>query len=203
MDPYAVLGVRAGATPDEIARAYREQAKRHHPDRVGAAGQARMTKINEAYEALRDGEQVTALPHLGGPRPMAPDAGRHRATPARGNWLPAATRKALGPELLAALLPREPVLLVTEAATWDSHDVVLVVTDQRLLWLREDAFVQRVKTLRLAQIERVDGRLKRPRKRVGELRIQPREGGRARSFSEIKPAALERLLRLLTPHAGG
>jgi DnaJ-domain-containing protein 1 len=31
-----VLGVAAGATADELARAYREQMKRYHPDRVAA-----------------------------------------------------------------------------------------------------------------------------------------------------------------------
>ena len=33
-DPYAILGVRAGATPDELTRAYRAQMKKYHPDRV-------------------------------------------------------------------------------------------------------------------------------------------------------------------------
>ena len=33
-DPYAVLGVSSGATPEELVRAYREQMKRYHPDRV-------------------------------------------------------------------------------------------------------------------------------------------------------------------------
>jgi DnaJ-domain-containing protein 1 len=33
-DPYAVLGVRAGVTPDELTRAYREKMKKYHPDRV-------------------------------------------------------------------------------------------------------------------------------------------------------------------------
>jgi DnaJ-domain-containing protein 1 len=33
-DPHAVLGVPTGASPDEVARAYREQMKRYHPDRV-------------------------------------------------------------------------------------------------------------------------------------------------------------------------
>ena len=33
-DPYAVLGVRAGVTPDELTRAYRAQMKKYHPDRV-------------------------------------------------------------------------------------------------------------------------------------------------------------------------
>ena len=53
MDPYAVLGVRPGSPEQEIAAAYREQAKRWHPDRAGADGEARMAEINHAYEVLR------------------------------------------------------------------------------------------------------------------------------------------------------
>jgi preprotein translocase subunit Sec63 len=37
-DPWAVLGVPRGASRDEIARAYREQLKRYHPDRVADLG---------------------------------------------------------------------------------------------------------------------------------------------------------------------
>jgi preprotein translocase subunit Sec63 len=37
-DPHAVLGVDPGASRDEIARAYREQLKRYHPDRVADLG---------------------------------------------------------------------------------------------------------------------------------------------------------------------
>jgi len=37
-DPWAVLGVARGASQDEIARAYREQLKRYHPDRVADLG---------------------------------------------------------------------------------------------------------------------------------------------------------------------
>ena len=37
-DPYSVLGVARGASRDEIARAYREQLKRYHPDRVADLG---------------------------------------------------------------------------------------------------------------------------------------------------------------------
>jgi DnaJ-domain-containing protein 1 len=33
-DPHAVLGVHAGATPEELTRAYRAQMKKYHPDRV-------------------------------------------------------------------------------------------------------------------------------------------------------------------------
>ena len=37
-DPWAVLGVARGASRDEIVRAYREQLKRYHPDRVADLG---------------------------------------------------------------------------------------------------------------------------------------------------------------------
>ncbi len=37
-DPWAVLGVTRGASRDEIVRAYREQLKRYHPDRVADLG---------------------------------------------------------------------------------------------------------------------------------------------------------------------
>lgn len=37
-DPYRVLEVGRGASRDEITRAYREQMKRYHPDRVNGLG---------------------------------------------------------------------------------------------------------------------------------------------------------------------
>lgn len=55
--PRAVLGVPDDATPDEIRRAFRRLAKRHHPDRAGddpAAGR-RFREIREAYEELTRG----------------------------------------------------------------------------------------------------------------------------------------------------
>ena len=38
-DPHAVLGVTRGASAEEITRAYREQMKRYHPDRVAHLGE--------------------------------------------------------------------------------------------------------------------------------------------------------------------
>jgi uncharacterized membrane protein YkvA (DUF1232 family) len=38
-DPWAVLGVARGASAEEITRAYREQMKRYHPDRVADLGE--------------------------------------------------------------------------------------------------------------------------------------------------------------------
>ena len=37
-DPYVVLGVRPGASREEVTRAYREQMKRYHPDLVAGLG---------------------------------------------------------------------------------------------------------------------------------------------------------------------
>jgi molecular chaperone DnaJ len=55
-DYYEVLGVARGATDTDIKSAYRQLARRHHPDvskdKVGA--ETRFKEINEAYEVLSD-----------------------------------------------------------------------------------------------------------------------------------------------------
>ena len=40
-DPWAVLGLRRGASAEEVARAWRALAARHHPDTGGDAGRFR------------------------------------------------------------------------------------------------------------------------------------------------------------------
>jgi DnaJ-domain-containing protein 1 len=37
-DPYAILGVPHGASPDVVTRAYRDRLKEYHPDRVAGLG---------------------------------------------------------------------------------------------------------------------------------------------------------------------
>ncbi|WP_297421141.1 DnaJ domain-containing protein [Clostridium sp.] len=57
MNPYEVLGVKPGASQDEIKSAYRKLIKQYHPDQFGDnplkdLAQEKMIQINEAYEAL-------------------------------------------------------------------------------------------------------------------------------------------------------
>jgi molecular chaperone DnaJ len=56
-NPYEILGVREGASKEEIKRAYRELAKKYHPDQYGAnplkdLAEEKMREVNEAYEYL-------------------------------------------------------------------------------------------------------------------------------------------------------
>ena len=53
MTHYEVLGVKATASADEIKRAYRREARRHHPD-VSGADDATMQTLNQAWATLGD-----------------------------------------------------------------------------------------------------------------------------------------------------
>lgn len=54
-DYYKILGVARSATQEEIQRAYRQLARKHHPDIAKTPGaEERFKEINEAYEVLKD-----------------------------------------------------------------------------------------------------------------------------------------------------
>lgn len=57
MNPYQVLGVREGASQEEIKAAYREKVKKYHPDRYAGnplqdLASEKLKEINEAYDML-------------------------------------------------------------------------------------------------------------------------------------------------------
>lgn len=54
---YAILGVPLDADNDTLKRAYRQLARRYHPDLAGPEGAIQMKRINRAYDVLSDPEK--------------------------------------------------------------------------------------------------------------------------------------------------
>src|SRR5258706_7312915 len=74
-DPYRVLGLARGASPDDIRRAYRRLVKANHPDSAGPAALPRFLAIQAAYEALENGAATRGA----GGRPTGAGSTRDRA----------------------------------------------------------------------------------------------------------------------------
>ncbi|MCI8538405.1 MAG: DnaJ domain-containing protein [Oscillospiraceae bacterium] len=56
-DPYSVLGIQSNASGDEVRKAYRELARKYHPDNyqdnpLADLAEEKMKEINEAYETI-------------------------------------------------------------------------------------------------------------------------------------------------------
>ena len=57
-DPYKVLGIDPAATDEEVKKAYRELARKYHPDNymntpLADLAEEKMKEINEAYETIQ------------------------------------------------------------------------------------------------------------------------------------------------------
>lgn len=93
-DYYEVLGVPRTASADDIKRAYRQLARKHHPDLQPAAERSqaseRLKEINEAYEVLGDAEKRSKYDALGanwkGGMDFTPPPGAEPGYARTGEW---------------------------------------------------------------------------------------------------------------------
>ena len=70
-DYYEVLGLSKGASQDEIKRAYRQLAKKYHPDINKEPGaEEKFKEINEAYDTLSDEQKKARYDQFGFDDPM-------------------------------------------------------------------------------------------------------------------------------------
>lgn len=98
-NPYEVLGIREGASQEEIKAAYKEQVKKYHPDRhqdnpLYELAEEKLQEINEAYEYLtkngsyqsgRPGTGSTGSSSQGGYNRQSPEFQEVRRNIDRGN----------------------------------------------------------------------------------------------------------------------
>jgi DnaJ domain len=175
MDPFAVLGLDPDATAEQAAEAYRRLAKEWHPDLNSGPDAARaMAQINAAYELVCSAGWQRRAHSI-----------RARRRVRRGAWLDESVRRARGGELLGALRDGERVAIVTPVSTWASPRTLLAVTDRRLLWLLDDAVLNRVRAVEFAAVSGLEPRASWPRRRTATLRLRLLDGRRV-SFSGLR-----------------
>jgi molecular chaperone DnaJ len=66
-DCYQTLGVTSDATPEEVRKAFRREAQKHHPDRNQGdpVAEAKFKEVNEAYQILSDDKQRAIYDQFG------------------------------------------------------------------------------------------------------------------------------------------
>ena len=83
-DYYKILGVERKASEDDIRKAYRDLAKKYHPDRNPNDKQAeeRFKEINEAYQVLSDPQKRSVYDRVGSDY----SSWQRRGAPGNFNW---------------------------------------------------------------------------------------------------------------------
>ena len=85
-DPYKVLGISRDATDEQVKEAYREMAKKYHPDNyqgspIADLANEKMKEVNEAYDQImnerknRKNGGSSSQGYSGGYNPGAPRQG--------------------------------------------------------------------------------------------------------------------------------
>jgi DnaJ-class molecular chaperone len=84
-DYYEMLGVSRDASPDELQRAYRQLARRYHPDvNKSPAAEERFKEINEAYHVLADPSMRARYDRFGADFRRVPEGAEAAAGAGRG-----------------------------------------------------------------------------------------------------------------------
>ncbi|ATZ60916.2 MAG: molecular chaperone DnaJ [Methanosarcinales archaeon Met12] len=64
-DYYEVLGISKNASQEEIKRAFKQLARKHHPDIAGKDNEEKFKKINEAFQVLSDPQKRAQYDRFG------------------------------------------------------------------------------------------------------------------------------------------
>jgi len=127
VDPYAALGVSQDASSEEIRRAYRQIARRCHPDvNRDPGGPERFAAAARAYALLSDRGQRAEYDQTRRPPPTRPRVPMFPRTPARGvvELSPAELRHlAYGP---LTLTDRHGHLIVLPAGVGPGDQITLL-----------------------------------------------------------------------------